>query len=52
MIFFDNICVIYNFYCININNLIECFIFVENVKMMKKIFIFILCSLFSMIVNV
>ncbi len=51
MTFLDNICAIHNFYCINPNNLIEYSIFVENEKTMKKTFIFILCSLFSVAVN-
>lgn len=51
MTFPDNIRAIHNFYCINTNNLIECPIFAENAKTMKKTFIFTLCSLFSMTVN-
>ena len=51
MTFLDNIRAIHNFYCINTNNLIECPIFAENAKTMKKTFIFTLCSLFSMTVN-
>ena len=51
MTFLDNIRAIHNFYSINTNNLIECPIFAENAKTMKKTFIFTLCSLFSMTVN-
>lgn len=51
MTFLDNIRAIHNFYCINTNNLIEYSIFVENAKTMKKTFIFILWSLFSVAVN-
>ena len=40
MTFPDNILAIHNFYCINTNNLIECPIFAENAKTMKKTFIF------------
>lgn len=51
MTFLDNIRAIHNFYCINTNNLIEYSIFVENAQTMKKTFIFILWSLFSVAVN-
>lgn len=51
MTFLDIIHPIHNFYCIITFNLVECLIFVQNVKAMKKTLIFTLCCLLGIVAN-